>query len=277
MEVISQKLDDIIDSLRPLIVEWKDDTARRVIGQLRKLPRKSAYTVTDVKALLDESFDDGILILRLFLGLSKDQFVSLMRNARGSAGIGIKSYHTDQNAFLDDILSTGILDAMAEEANRQPHWSDVLVERLRSGRGSAISGQRRGRNVEDFAEAIVKKVFGEHFQPRCTFSGPRGQAKCDFAIPSKAAARILIESKGYGATGSKMTDILGDIGKIIAAKRPDTAFLFFTDGLTWKQRKSDLRKIVEFQNNGEITRIYTFAMAEQFEKDLRQLKAEYGL
>jgi hypothetical protein len=88
---------------------------------------------------------------------------------------------------------------------------------------------------------------------------------------------ILIESKGYGATGSKMTDILGDIGKIIAAKRPDTAFLFFTDGLTWKQRKSDLRKIVEFQSNGDISRIYTFAMADQFEKDLKQLKAEYNL
>jgi hypothetical protein len=26
-----------------------------------------------------------------------------------------------------------------------------------------------------------------------------------------------------------MTDIIGDIEKIIAAKRPDTAFLFFTD------------------------------------------------
>jgi len=74
-----------------------------------------------------------------------------------------------------------------------------------------------------------------------------------------------------------MTDIIGDISIIAAAKRPDTAFLFFTDGITWKQRKSDLRKIVEFQNNGDITRIYTFAMADQFEKDLRQLKAEYGL
>ena len=74
-----------------------------------------------------------------------------------------------------------------------------------------------------------------------------------------------------------MTDILGDIRTIIAAKRPDTAFLFFTDGLTWKQRKSDLRKIVEFQNNGDITRIYTYAMADQFEKDLRQLKREYSL
>ena len=133
-------------------------------------------------------------------------------------------------------------------------------------------------DVEDFAEAVVTKVFGEGFRSRCTFSGPRGQtAKCDFAIPSKLAARILIESKGYGATGSKMTDILGDIRTIIAAKRPDTSFLFFTDGITWKQRHSDLRKIVEFQNNGDITRIYTFAMAGQFKADLRILKAEYNL
>lgn len=87
-------------------------------------------------------------------------------------------------------------------------------------------------------------MFGKKFQVRCSFVGPRGhEAKCDLAIPTKNAARILIESKGYGATGSKMTDILGDIRTIIAAKRPDTAFLFFTDGLTWKQRKSDLRKI----------------------------------
>jgi hypothetical protein len=172
----------------------------------------------------------------------------------------------------------GLLEAMIAEANRESHWSDVLVERLRSGRGSAIAGQKRGRGVEDFAESIVKKVFGQNFQVRCTFSGPRGQlAKCDLAIPSKKAPRILIESKGYGATGSKMTDILGDIRAIIASKRPDTAFLFVTDGLTWKQRRSDLRKIVEFQNNGDITRIYTYAMARQFEADLRQLKREHKL
>lgn len=278
MEVISQKLDDILESLSALTVDWKDDTARRVIAYLTNVPVKQRYTAEDVKTILDQHFEDGILICRLFLGFSKDQFVSILRGIRGDAGIGVKSYREDRDAFIEAIVSTGLLDAMAEEANRPPHWSDVLVERLRSGRGSAISGQRRGRDAEDFAEAIVRKVFRDQFQPRCTFAGPRGQeAKCDFAIPSKAAARILIESKGYGATGSKMTDILGDIRTIIAAKRPDTAFLLFTDGLTWKQRKSDLRKIVEFQNSGDITRIYTFSMAEQFEKDLRQLKAEYGL
>jgi DpnII restriction endonuclease len=278
MEVIAQKLDDIVDSLRPLTVEWLDETARRIIDRLQAIPVKKAYTAEDVRVLLDGNFDDGILICRLFLGFSKDQFISFLRDIRGDQGIGVKSYRARRESFVDDLLSTGLLEAMAEEANHKPHWSDVLVERLRSGRGSAISGQRRGRDVEDFAEAIVRNVFGNDFQARCTFKGPRGQdAKCDFAIPSKSAARILIESKGYGATGSKMTDILGDIRTIIAAKRPDTAFLFFTDGLTWKQRKGDLRKIAEFQNNGDITRIYTYAMADQFEKDLRQLKAEYRL
>jgi hypothetical protein len=31
----------------------------------------------------------------------------------------------------------------------------------------------------------------------------------------------------------------------------------------------------DFQNNGDIARIYTYAMADQFEADLRQFKAEY--
>jgi hypothetical protein len=277
MEVIAQKLSDIVDSLQPLTVEWKDETAHRVIDLLKHFPVKKAYAIEDVKTLLDKDFDDAILIFRLFMGFSKDQFVSVLRGIRDEKGIGVKSYRSGPESFIEDLLSTGLLEAMAEEANRKPHWSDTLVERLRSGRGSAISGQKRGRGVEDFAEAIVKKVFGAEFDMRCTFSGPKEKAKCDFAIPSKSAPRIVIESKGYGATGSKMTDIIGDIEQIIRAKRPDTALLFFTDGLTWKQRKSDLRKIVEFQNSGGITRIYTYAMAEQFEKDLRQLKKESGL
>ena len=54
-------------------------------------------------------------------------------------------------------------------------------------------------------------------------------------------------------------------------------FLFITDGLSWQQRKSDLQKIVDRQNNGEITRIYTTSMFGQLEADLRTLKHEYGL
>ena len=235
MEVIEQQLDDILGTLRPLTVDWEDETARRVIGRLKALAVKKAYTPEDVAGLLDDGFGDGILICRLFLGLSKDQLVSVLREVRGEAGIGVKSYRADRAGFIEDLLSTGLLEAMAGQANRKGHWSDVLVERLRSGRGSAISGQRRGRNVEDFAEAIVRKVFGKAFQARCTFTGSRGQdAKCDFAIPSKNAARILIESKGYGATGSKMTDILGDIRVADAGADPGQASLVRSQMLVGK-------------------------------------------
>lgn len=44
MKVIAQKLDDILAALGPLKVEWQDDTARRVIARLEKLPRKKIYT-----------------------------------------------------------------------------------------------------------------------------------------------------------------------------------------------------------------------------------------
>jgi hypothetical protein len=278
VQIVSQRLEDILGSLRHLEVDWKDETAIHVIARLRDMSVKAVYSIEDVEALLDANFDEGILICRLFMGHSKDQFTAMLHAARGSAGTGVKAYRADRAGFLSDLLRIGLLDNMAVEANRKAHWSDVLVERLRSGRGSAIAGQRRGRGVEDFAEEIIKTVFGDNYEVRCTFRGPRGTtAKCDFAIPSKTAARILIESKGYAATGSKMTDILGDIHTIIAAKRADTALLFFTDGLTWKERQSDLRKLVDLQNKGDITRIYTYAMADQFEKDLRQLKSEGGL
>jgi len=265
-------------TLQPLTVEWMDEVARRVIDKIETLPVKPLYTEADVTAFLDDHFDDGLLICRLFLGLSQDQFMGMLRGALGEGGAGVTRYRKDRAGFLEGFLSLGLLEAMTAEANRPLRWSNVLVERLRSGRGSAISGQKRGRDVEDFAIAVVRKVFGTNFVLRRNFIGARSQtAKCDIAIPSRAEPRILVEAKGYGATGSKMTDVIGDIEKIIAAKRPDTAFLFFMDGVTWKQRRSDLRKIVEYQNHGDITRIYTYAMAEAFEADLQQLKGEYSL
>ena len=278
MEVLSQTLEEILDSLRPIEVDWKDETARSVIERLQVFPVKDQYTRGDIAGLLSQNFDEGKLICRLFLGLSKDLFEGLLADSLGRGGTGIKRFETDTDNFLDALENLGLPQAMARETHRELHWTDILFERLRSGRGSAISGQRRGRIVENYAESVVADVFGDSFDTRCTFTGQRGQtAKCDVAIPDSSTPRILIESKGYGATGSKMTDVIGDIKAIIDAKRADTAFLFFTDGVTWKQRQSDLRKIIEHQNNGDITRIYTYAMAERFKSDLRQLKAEYQL
>ena len=59
------------------------------------------------------------------------------------------------------------------------------------------------------------------------------------------------------ATGSKMSDILGDIHTIIGAKRADTALLFYRDGLTWKESaKADLRKLVDLRKTMETSPVF---------------------
>ncbi len=177
MEVISQKLEDILESLGPLTVDWQDETAHRVIDRLKTFPVKMAYSKRDVQTLLDADFDDGILMCRLFLGMSKDHFVSVLRGIRNEKGIGVKSYRADRDGFIEDLLSSGLLEAMTEEANRKPHWRHVLIERLRSGRGSAIAGQRRGAG--EVLKILPKKSSGKCSEriSRCAAHSPAHASK----------------------------------------------------------------------------------------------------
>lgn len=272
-----QTLGEILDNLSPLDVEWMDEIAANAIARLTAIPKKGIYKRADVAALLDADFEEGILCARLFLALSKDSMVAALRRELGTEGIGVKRYKAEPDTFLGALERIGLPDAMATAINYQPVWSDILIERLRSGRGSAISGQRRGRGVEDFAEAMVREVFEDRYETRCTFTGAdKKTAKCDVAVPDRHRPRIVIEAKGYGATGSKMTDIIGDLDSIIDAMRRDTWLLFVTDGMTWNSRASDLRKIVERQNQGKIARVYTTKMRDEFLTDLKSLKQIIG-
>ena len=277
MKRTQQTLAEILESLQPLQVDWQDDVAIRVIAYLKNIPQKKKYGPADIKRILENNFDDALLIFRLFLGLSKDQFTPMLSSALGGGSCGIKRFHDHPDDFVRALVALGVPQAMVACINRVPHWSDILEERLRSGRGSAISGMKRGRNLENFVEEIVKRIF-KTYDVRCDFTGISGtKAKCDFSIPGRELPKIIVESKGYAATGSKMTDVIGDIEKIMRAKRHDTKLLFFTDGLSWNQRQSDLAKIIKFQNEGYIEHIYTLKMADQFEEDLKSLKLEFGL
>lgn len=278
MQILDQTVEEIADSLSPLDVEWMDEMAAKATAKLTAIPRKTSYSRDDMAALLEGDFEAGILCCRLFLALSKDSMEIELRRLLSSGGIGAKRFAADRAAYLEALGSLGLPQAMAAAVNYEPTWSDILVERLRSGRGSAIRGQRRGRGLEDFAEALVKDVFGTSYETRATFTGADNKtAKCDLAIPDRHRPRIIIEVKGYGATGSKMSDIIGDLDAIIEAKRHDSTLLFVTDGMTWRARLADLRRILQRQNQGKIARVYTTKMRERFLEDLRMLKRELRL
>ncbi|HLP28386.1 MAG TPA: DpnII family type II restriction endonuclease [Candidatus Didemnitutus sp.] len=277
MQARDQTLEEIIHSLAPLAVDWMDDTAANTIDLLTKLPKQQSYGRNEMATLFSGDFEEGILCARLFLALSKDSMDAELRRVLGAGGIGVKRYKSDTATYLAALEELKLPEAMAACINYEPVWSDILAERLRSGRGSAISGQRRGRDLEDFTEAIVREVFGNDYETRCTFTGADNKtAKCDFCVPNRARPRIVIEVKGYGATGSKMTDIIGDLDAIIDAMRRDAYLFFVTDGTSWTQRISDLKKIVDRQNQGKITRIYTTQMHDAFCADLTNLKKTIG-
>lgn len=280
MKRVYQTFAEIEASLIPIEATWLDAHAEQVILLLKSLETKPNYSSEDIAALLIADFDSATTAIRLFLDMSKDDFTHRMREALGPGGIGVKRYRANPSRYLQSLESLGLSELMAAAVNSPAHWSDVLVERLKGGRGSAIKGQARGRGMEDFVEAIVRSVFKpEQISVRCRFTGAKGTSteKADFAIPSAIAPEILIEVKAYGATGSKQTDVLGDIARIVEEKRPDTALLLVTDGITWKQRPSDLRKLVGLQNEGKIQRIYTKSMASDLLADLTTLRNESAL
>jgi hypothetical protein len=280
MERHRQTLEEITSKLSSIQAEWKDDLAKSIMDLLDQTEEKSHYTADDLRRILEKDFEAGLTLIRLFLDLPKDEFLVLFRGATQGKGTGVNAFRSDPGSFLASLASLGALDKMRETAGTPVTWRDVLVERLKAGRGSAVKAQKRGKFLEDKTEEIVREVFGiGNYDLRCRFIGATGKSdeKADFAIPAKGDPRILIEVKAYGATGSKQTDILGDMSRIIEQKRHDTTLLFVTDGVTWTSRANDLRKLIQMQNQGKIARIYTSQMFPDLREDLLRLRAEHGL
>ena len=279
MQRYRQTVDELCLSLSPIPVSWKDGHAQDVLDLLSTLGEMKVLTTENLDEMLRSDFDATLTLVRLCLELPKDEFTILLRARLQDTSPTVTTFRTQSETFLKALVDLGVTEAFHTLAETQFTWCDIVEERLKGGRGSAIKGQVRGRFLEDFVEGAVVSVFGSgKYDARCTFVGVQKKTgKADFAIPTRRDPRILIEVKAYGATGSKQTDVLGDVNSIVSAKRHDTPLLLVTDGITWGQRLSDLGKLVGMQNDGRIARIYTQSMKDALIADLTQLKQEHSL
>lgn len=278
-----QTFQELIDSLQVLSVDWMaSPKAAMVINLMETLPTNRPLTANDVIDLLRRDFEAGSTIIRLVFEMSQDEYDQAVPLLFEGTGAGkVTQFKADPPAYVDTLdQGLRLVERLNREVHRPPQWHGRLVGLFQGGWGSAIKGQLRGKGLEDFVEEIARTVFRpDQVHMRCSFVGADGQsvAKADLAIPSATDPLIVIEVKAYGATGSKQSDVLGDAQSIIAAKRHDTVFLLVTDGITWKKRASDLKKLINLQNSGKIHRIYTKSMAAELLSDLETLKTEYGL
>jgi hypothetical protein len=275
-----QTKSQLIESLGEVKSDWKDSFSVSFLGLIEEFDFNNGISENHLIQILQKDFDAGITFFRLVLEQSKDEFTETLKALffNSKLGYGKTSFLANPGGYIGKLVEYGLLDSIEILLSRDYKWKDIIQERLKMGRGSAIKGQKRGKNLEDFVESIVSKVF-DIYEVRKSFKGAKGitTAKADFCIPSTQNPSIVIEVKAYGATGSKQSDVIGDVQKIISEKRSDTYFFLVTDGITWKARMRDFERLIEFQNLGEIYRIYTQKMNSELLSDLIQIKRELNI
>lgn len=280
MERHLQQKDELISLLSAVNTDWKDEFSINFLQFLANIPDNAVLDKEYITKILNDDFHSAILFFRLIHEQSKDEFTITLRSLflNFPKGFGKTAFKTNPDLYVQKLLEYGLPAAYDHIIRKQFTWKDILMERLKGGRGSAIKGQTRGRNLEDFVEKYVKEAYAT-YDSKVSFIGRDGnkKAKADFCVPSKNQPNVIIEVKAYGATGSKQSDVIGDIEKIIKEKRRDTYFLLVTDGITWISRMSDFERLIKFQNEGDIYRIYTQKMELELAADLLQLKKELGL
>jgi hypothetical protein len=273
------QLATLLTELSELTADWADEAAREMliginatVSHLRGLRRRP--TLQDLETMFRD--DANMLdVCRLFIGKGQEPVAHTVCHELGISSCGWSRLRIlgrkDAQKMASAMDALGVPALIEQHLQKQWQTEDVLIERYKLGRGRAISGQNRGRGLENEVEKILM-TLQIPFQPRVTFIGRENRtAKCDIAIPSKDHPLIVIESKGFEATGSKLTDFLGDIMKILDAKDFHMYFFVVTDGRGWRNRQSDLKKIIEQLHSGRIEMIYTRARLAELSADIKRI------
>lgn len=272
-------LEELLGQLKRIPAEWLDDDSRKVLESIQQVVDKIGDRT------IDQSFIETILIenpyaldvFRLFLDLSQDVLANEMR-VRGVKGDFTNVRRKCQNEaerITQVLVDLGLIDAI--DAHRSHKWTlqDILWDRYGHMRGRAMTAQKRGAALEDAVESILKELEDEigltYYRGGNFISSSGEMAKADFTVPSRESPRIIIEAKGYEATGSKLTDVLGDILKVLRVKDKSTHYFFVTDGIGWHRRLSDLKKIVEHHRRGDIEMIYTMSTLPALKDAIRKI------
>lgn len=272
-------LEELLGQLKRIPAKWLDDDGRKVLESITHVVERIDDLALDqdlIKTILVED-PYALDVFRLFLDMSQDIFANEMgaRNIKGDFTSIRSKCKNDPEKIAGALVELGLADII--DTHRSHKWTlqDVLWDRYGHMRGRAMTAQKRGATLEDAVESILNELkdeIGITFDRAGNFVSKSGeQAKADFSVPSREVPHIIIEAKGYEATGSKLTDVLGDILKVLRVKDNDAHYFFVTDGIGWYRRLSDLKKIVEHHQQGNIEMIYTMSTLPDLKEAIREI------
>ncbi|MBO9049171.1 hypothetical protein [Curtobacterium flaccumfaciens] len=215
-------------------------------------------------------------VLGLVVGLSQERLKNVLKDGFGTSGWTTLAREKPVELVRWFDASFDLLRLLTVQRNKTYEFADVLVARAGT-RVTATQAGKSGRKVEDELEAIARDL-GLPYSTRTRFIGRNGQdAPCDLVIPGNGDAQIVVAAKGFDSTGSKLSDAVREIQEMANVRRPTQFVLAVIDGIGWKSRVSDLRKIHALWSTGDIDGMYTLATLDKFRDDLAKAARLRGL
>jgi hypothetical protein len=215
-------------------------------------------------------------VLGLSVGLSQEKLKNSLKDRLGTtAWITLARERSEELVrVLDEDFD--LVRMISKQRSRAFDFGDVLVARAGT-RVTATRAGASGRGVEDEIEAIAREL-GLEYATRTRFTGRRHQtAPCDLAIPAADIPAIIVAAKGFDSTGSKLTDAVREIQEMAEVRLPEQFIMVVVDGIGWKSRVSDLRKIYSLRERRAIDGMYTLASLSDFRRDLERAARLRGL
>lgn len=275
-----QSFDDYLANLTNLGTT-ADPTIDTPEGLAIKAAAKSIADLDEVTAPklteLVRNDSDVVLAIALSVGLSHEQLKNTLRHHLDTTG-WVKLSKTQPgdivDMFITEFDAIRLLDA---QRGQTYDYGDVLVARA-GGRASAAAAGSRGRDVEDELEAVAKQL-GLPYEVRGRFHGRGdGTAPCDLVLPEAGdGALIAVAAKGFNSTGSKLTDAVREVEEMATIRKPSQYVFAVIDGIGWKSRQADLRRIYDMWDRGEIDGMYTLSTLDQFAIDLQAAADQKGI
>ncbi len=242
--------------------------AEAILTAAMQLADLSAVSVSAVADAI-EADPSLVRTLGLVVGLSQEKLKNSFRDEFDTTGwMTFTPRHSRKVVEWFDA-EFDLLRMLNVQLEREYSFGDVLVARAGS-RVTATQAGRSGRRVEDEIEAIARDL-GLECQTRTRFAGRNGRtAPCDLVIPGSGDAQIVVAAKGFDSTGSKLTDAVREIEEMAEIRLPRQFVIAVIDGIGWKSRRSDLRRIHSLWESQQIDGMYTLATLDQFRDDIEE-------
>ncbi len=200
------------------------------------------------------------------MGLSQEKLKNALRDRFDTSGWhGLaRTQPVDLITWLDSEFD--LVRMLRTQMERTYTFANILV--ARAGTGGRPPARASGRRIEDEIEDIARDL-GLEYTTRSRFAGRNGRtAPADLIVGDPGSADIVVAAKGFDSTGVKLTDAVREIEEMAEVRLPTQLVLAVIDGIGWKSRQSDLRRIHQLWVNRQIDGMYTLVTLDQFRADV---------